>query len=118
VTRPWLLLHLEGAVAAAAALTVYFHDGHPWWLLVLLVLAVDVTLLGYLAGPRVGAAVYNAGHTYVGPLVLLVAGDLASSGTSVALALIWVVHIGADRALGYGLKYPSAFKDTHLQRVR
>jgi hypothetical protein len=113
-----VLLHLEGAVAAAVAVTAYFHYGHPWWLLALLVLSIDLTLLGYVAGPRIGAAVYNLGHTYVGPLVLLVAGILGGSGTAVALALIWIVHIGADRALGYGLKYPSAFKDTHLQRVR
>jgi hypothetical protein len=33
------------------------------------------------------------------------------------VTLIWIAHIGVDRALGYGLKYPSSFKDTHLQRV-
>jgi hypothetical protein len=46
-----------------------------------------------------------------------VVGVLADSDVAVQLALIWLAHIGADRALGYGLKYPTAFKDTHLQRV-
>jgi len=32
-------------------------------------------------------------------------------------ALIWLAHIGIDRALGYGLKYPTFFRDTHLQHV-
>jgi Domain of unknown function (DUF4260) len=118
LTRPLLLLRIEGAVAAAVALTAYLHYGHPWWLLVLLVLAPDLAFVGYAAGPRVGAACYNAGHSYVAPLALLAAGALAPSSASVAIALIWIVHIGADRALGYGLKYPAAFKDTHLERLR
>jgi len=37
--------------------------------------------------------------------------------TGVAISLIWIAHIGIDRVLGYGLKYPTAFKDTHLQKV-
>jgi hypothetical protein len=117
VTQPRLLLRIEGAAAAAAALAVYFHHGHPWWLLVVLVLVPDLMFVGYLAGPRVGAAFYNAAHTYVAPLVLLAAGDLAQSAVAIEIGLIWIVHIGVDRMLGYGLKYPTAFKDTHLQRV-
>jgi hypothetical protein len=117
MTRPRLLLRLEGAVAAGVALAAYFHHGHAWWLLILLLLAPDVTFVGYLAGPRVGSAFYNAAHTYIGPLVLLAAGDFAHSRAAVAVALIWIVHIGGDRALAYGLKYPTDFKDTHLARV-
>jgi hypothetical protein len=36
----------------------------------------------------------------------------------VAVALIWFAHISMDRTVGYGLKYPTSFKDTHLERVR
>jgi Domain of unknown function (DUF4260) len=117
VTRPRLLLRVEGAAAAAAALLFYFHHGHPWWLLVLLILAPDVTFLGYLRGPRIGAAFYNSAHTYTVPLALAAVGDLAQSGAAIAVALVWIVHIGGDRSLGYGLKYPTAFKHTHLDRV-
>jgi hypothetical protein len=117
MNRPRLLLHLEGAAAAVVALAAYFDGGHPWWLLVALVLVPDVSFAGYLGGPRLGAAVYNVAHTYIGPLVLLGYGILGDNGTVIAVALIWVTHIGVDRALGYGLKYPTAFKDTHLQRV-
>ncbi|MGH3025321.1 MAG: DUF4260 domain-containing protein [Gaiellaceae bacterium] len=117
MTQPRLLVRLEGAVAAAAALTVYFNQDHPWWLFLLLVLAPDLTFIGYLAGTTVGAAFYNTAHAYIAPLITLTAGDLAGSSGAVAVALVWLVHIGFDRALGYGLKYPTAFKDTHLQRV-
>jgi Domain of unknown function (DUF4260) len=117
VTRPRLLLRLEGAAAAAAALLVYFHHGHPWWLLVLLILAPDLTFFGYLGGPRVGAALYNGAHTYTAPLVLVAVGDFSQSRAAIAVGLVWIVHVGGDRALGYGLKYSTAFEHTHLERV-
>jgi hypothetical protein len=83
----------------------------------LLFLTPDLSLIGYAAGPRAGALAYNALHTEVGPLLLGAVGLLTDAGVAVQLALIWLAHIGIDRVLGYGLKYPSAFKDTHLQRL-
>jgi Domain of unknown function (DUF4260) len=114
---PRLLLHAEGAVVAVAAIVVYFHLGYPWWLLAVLALAPDLAALGYLAGPRVGALAYDTAHTYALPVILATAGWLAGAELAMELGLIWIVHIGVDRALGYGLKYPTGFKDTHLQRV-
>jgi hypothetical protein len=72
-------------------------------------------LAGYLAGPRTGAAIYNVAHSYIGPAMLAVA--LLNSGAPLILPLVWGAHIGFDRVLGYGLKYPSAFSDTHLGRI-
>lgn len=114
---PRALLHVEGGVVAVAAVALYFHMGSPWWLLVLLVLAPDLSMLGYLAGPAVGAIAYDVVHTYAGPVAFGAIGVLADSDLAVQLALIWIAHIGVDRALGYGLKYRSGFADTHLQRV-
>lgn len=101
----------------AAAMVVYFDSGYGWLLLVVLALAPDLSIAGYLAGPRIGAVAYDAAHTYVLPLALAAAGIVAGSDLAVQLALIWVAHIGADRFLGYGLKYSTDFKNTHLQRV-
>jgi uncharacterized protein DUF4260 len=114
---PRRLLHLEGLAVFVAALVLYFEADYGWLLLVLLALAPDLSMLGYVAGPRVGALSYDLVHTYVGPLALGVVGVLVGADLAMQLALIWAAHIGADRLLGYGLKYPSAFKDTHLQRV-
>jgi Domain of unknown function (DUF4260) len=114
---PRFLLHLEGAAVAVAALTIYFWADHPWWLLVVLALAPDLSMIGYAAGPRVGAASYNVAHTYVLPLALGAVGTVTEGKAAVAVALIWLTHIGIDRTIGYGLKYPGGFKDTHLQRV-
>jgi hypothetical protein len=114
---PRLLLHAEGAGVAVAAIALYFHADYPWWLLVLLVLAPDLSLGGYLVGRLVGSAAYNAAHTYVAPVALGAVGMIAGPDVAVQLALIWITHMGIDRAIGYGLKYPTSFKETHLQRV-
>jgi Domain of unknown function (DUF4260) len=111
------LLRAEGLAVFVAALTLYFDSGYGWLLLVVLVLAPDLSMAGYLAGPGAGAIAYDAAHTYVLPVALAVAGVLAGSDLAVQLALIWLAHVGADRLLGYGLKYPTGFKDTHLQRI-
>src|SRR5215207_237709 len=114
---PAILLRAEGLAVAVAAFVLYFDRDYGWVLLVVLALAPDLSAVGYLAGARVGAATYDAAHTYVPVLALGVAGVVTDSDVAVQLALIWALHIGADRCLGYGLKYPSAFKDTHLQRL-
>jgi hypothetical protein len=70
-------------------------------------------MVGYVAGPRVGALLYNIGHPYAVPVALGAFGYALAASLGVALALIWAAHIGMDRALGYGLKRQSGFWDTH-----
>ena len=114
---PRLLLHVEGAVIAVAAVALYFHLGYPWWLLLVLALAPDLSMVGYVAGPAVGAMAYDVAHTYTIPVALSLAGVFADAELAVQVGLIWAAHIGVDRAIGYGLKYRTGFSDTHLQRV-
>lgn len=110
-----LWLRLEGLMALLAATYLHAHQGGSWLAFAVLFFVPDVSLAGYIAGPRVGAALYNVAHSYVGPLIL--AATVLSVGAGLTLALVWGAHIGFDRALGYGLKYPSAFGDTHLGRI-
>ncbi|MGH3070879.1 MAG: DUF4260 domain-containing protein [Gaiellaceae bacterium] len=114
---PRALLHAEGAVVFVAATVLYFNADEPWWLYLALALAPDISMVGYVAGARIGAATYDAAHTYAVPVGLAAVGVLAGWDGVIAVALVWIAHIGVDRAFGYGLKYPSHFKDTHLQRV-
>jgi hypothetical protein len=114
---PLRLLRLEGAALLAAAVATYWQIGASRWMFILLILAPDLSFLAYPAGPRVGAAVYNAAHTTLGPLALALFGVLAPSPVAIAVALIWAAHIGADRMLGYGLKYGAGFGLTHLGRI-
>jgi Domain of unknown function (DUF4260) len=111
------ILRLEGAAALAAAVALYAHAGLSWPLSAILILAPDLAMLAYLLGPRAGAAAYNLVHTYALALPLALAGYFLASPIVLALGLIWIAHIGMDRMLGYGLKYASGFRDTHLGRI-
>ena len=114
---PLWLLRLEGIALLVLAVVVYAGTGHGWLIFAVLFLAPDISFAGYLAGPRIGAHVYNAAHTTIFPIALALAGRLSGMEMLVGGALIWLAHIGADRALGYGLKYEAGFGFTHLGRV-
>ncbi|TVP44664.1 MAG: DUF4260 family protein [Gemmatimonadales bacterium] len=108
------LLRLEGLSVLVVAVTGYASLSGSWLLFGILFLAPDLAMLGYVRGPRLGAAVYNAGHAYLAPAVLGLAGWWGGYSLAVHLAVIWTAHIGFDRLLGYGLKLPTGFRDTHL----
>jgi hypothetical protein len=114
---PKILLRLEGAALAAAALSAYFGLGADWRLLAWLFLVPDLSMALYLAGPRIGAVAYNAAHTTIVPFAALGAGIYLGQGLTISIALIHLSHIGVDRMLGFGLKYGTAFGDTHLGRA-
>jgi hypothetical protein len=108
------LVRLENAALAALAIVLFAAASGNWWLFAALILAPDLAFLGYLKGPKTGALAYNAVHTWLAP-ALLAAVSLAGVGPVPAeIGLIWAAHIGIDRALGYGLKLPAGFNQTHL----
>jgi hypothetical protein len=116
-TRPDVLLRLEGLFALAVTCVAYqrIYPGH-WGMFVLLFLAPDVALLGYLrSNDWLSAAFYNVLHAYVLPLALGLLAWKQGSALMGQLALIWLSHISFDRLLGYGLKFPGVFRYTHIQ---
>jgi hypothetical protein len=115
---PRPLLHLEGAAVFALSLLAYHWSHGSWLLFVLLFLVPDLSMIGYIVNVRLGAITYNAVHTYVGALALAGYSFKAGHEMLLTLSLIWIAHIGFDRMLGYGLKYPTRFKDTHLNPDR
>jgi hypothetical protein len=115
--QPSALLRLEGFVLLAVSVALFFHFGGNVWRFLLLLLVPDLTMAGYALNVRVGAVIYNAGHTLAWPLALGGVALLANYPAVVPFMLIWTAHIGMDRMLGYGLKYPTYFADTHLQRL-
>jgi hypothetical protein len=115
---PAIFLRLESLVVVVAAVALYFDGDYAAWPFFVFLLAPDLSFAAYLAGPRVGAVVYNLAHTYAWPVAIAAGCVLTGeTGLPVQIALIWAAHIGVDRVLGYGLKYPTAFKDTHLGRI-
>ena len=111
------LLRLEGLTLFAGMTALYVFWGGPWWLYAVLFFAPDLSFAGYLAGPKIGAWVYNAMHTTIVPMAMLTVGFGFAPPPVLSLALIWLAHIGFDRALGYGLKYSAGFGFTHLGRI-
>lgn len=109
-----LTLRIEGLAALAAAATAYWLVGGNWWLFAALLLAPDLSFFAYSAGQKAGARVYNLAHNYAVPAVLGAIGWFGAMPLAIDFALIWIAHIGMDRALGYGLKYPGYERQTHL----
>jgi hypothetical protein len=117
LTRPSLLLRTEEAALLILTLFAYQHLHASWLLFAILFLTPDLFMLGYLINVRLGAATYNLAHTLTLPIALLLASYIQHWHLAAELALIWTAHIAFDRLLGYGLKYPTHFKDTHLQHI-
>jgi hypothetical protein len=111
------ILRLEGLAAAALSAVLYARTGASWWLFAALWLTPDLSMLGYLYRPCWGARIYNAIHSYLAPATLALAALLLRSPVVLPFALIWINHIGVDRLLGYGLKYPEGFQSTHLGKL-
>jgi uncharacterized protein DUF4260 len=108
-----VLLQVEAAFILAAMLAAYWWLHANWIVFIVLLLTPDLAMLGYLRDTRIGAWVYNAFHTALGPFILAAAGALFVHAL-LPFAVIWAAHIAMDRTLGYGLKYDDAFGHTHL----
>ena len=112
--KPRLWLRAEGLTLLATALLLYSTTHQPWWLVPAVILLPDLFMIGYIGGSRLGAAVYNVGHSYPLPALMSVAGLAGHHPLVLALGLLWLAHIGMDRLAGFGLKYDSGFPWTHL----
>ncbi|MGN7178687.1 hypothetical protein BK139_21630 [Paenibacillus sp. FSL R5-0490] len=112
-----ILLHMEGLAVLVLSVYLYALYEYSWWMFFILLLAPDISMIGYLINNNVGAKCYNIFHTYSLSITIVIAGLLLSNQLVMAIGVIWSAHIGMDRAIGYGLKYSTNFKDTHLNRV-
>lgn len=110
--RGWL--RVEAMVVFIAATMVWVALNGGWARFALFVLLPDLSFAAYLVGPRFGAWVYNIAHSYAIPAVLAVVGGMLDQTALMLAGALWTAHIGFDRMLGFGLKYPTGFADTHL----
>ncbi len=111
------LLRLEGAAAFGAGVWLWGQESGNWLLFVPLLRLPDLSMLGYLRGPALGALVYNAFHNWALAAAVVLVGWWFTAPPVIAAGAILLAHSGGDRLLGYGLKYPTAFRDTHLGRI-
>lgn len=117
LTGPGLLLRLEGLAVLIGAVALYAHLRGSGWTFALLLLAPDLAFVAYLGNARIGAAAYNAVHHAAVPVTLGLLAAITGTLPLALLALIWAAHIGMDRTVGYGFKYATSAKETHLGRV-
>ncbi|HEX5590151.1 MAG TPA: DUF4260 family protein [Candidatus Limnocylindrales bacterium] len=118
-TTPWVRrwLRLEGVLAFAWGVILWILLNQPLPLFLVLLLVPDVSMVGYLRGPHLGAILYNLVHNWATAGLVLLLGLVAQSGLVTLAGVVLLAHTGIDRALGYGLKYPTTFQDTHLGRI-
>ncbi|MEM0576047.1 DUF4260 domain-containing protein [Flavobacterium polysaccharolyticum] len=90
---------------------------YAWWWFLVLILAPDFSMIGYLFGNRIGAICYNIAHHRGIAIVLYFVGIYTSTTILQLLAVILFAHSAMDRMLGYGLKYEKGFKYTHLGEI-
>ncbi|WP_054787855.1 MULTISPECIES: DUF4260 family protein [unclassified Gracilibacillus] len=110
-------LHLEGLAVLILCLYFYYINEFSWLLFFVLLLVPDISMLGYAINQSIGAKLYNIFHTYIFPIILLISGVIFHWSIIIPIAIIWIIHIAIDRLCGFGLKYTTSFKDTHLQKV-
>lgn len=111
------ILQAEGAAVLALSIYLYAQTGGSWWFFAALILVPDVAMIGYLFGLKLGAICYNIAHNYALPTLLAAISIFTNDHLMTHIAIIWFAHIGMDRAVGYGLKYETGFKDNHLDKV-
>ncbi len=121
---PRTILKLESLMMVIFASLVYYQMNsymylsfQRFYLVILVWLSVDVSMAGYLVNKKLGAFTYNLIHNYILAFAFLIAGAFFQNFDVISIGLILMVHVGIDRLLGFGLKYSSHFKDTHIQKV-
>ncbi len=112
-----IILRAEQLALLGIGVWLWLGNGGPPLLLIPALLAPDLSMVGYLRGPRLGSITYNAVHNLVLALALLGIGWWSGTGWLLLAGAALTAHVGMDRALGYGLKLPTDFRDTHLGRI-
>ena len=112
-----LILRTEGLPLFVAGAIAYGTIGGPWLAFVPLLLVPDISAIGYVRGTGLGSMTYNLAHNLVTAGALLGLGLWLNVAWLAIAGSVTLAHVGMDRLAGYGLKYPTTFKDTHLQHV-
>ncbi len=113
-----LLILEEFAMTIASLYLLSFYDlGLPVWIWALLFFAPDIGMIGYAINARIGAFTYNIFHHKGIAIVLALCGYAFGQEILLSIGLLLFAHSSFDRILGYGLKYPDSFQNTHLGRI-
>jgi len=110
---------LKGEAIGILILSLLFFSltSSPWWYFPALILLPDISMAGYLKGPRTGAFIYNLFHHQGVAALVIAAGWIGDSNMALLVGSILLGHSAMDRIAGYGLKYSDSFHHTHLGTI-
>jgi len=111
------LIKTEEAALFVLGVVFFIHLDIAWWWFLVLLLVPDVGMLGYIINTKVGAVTYNIFHHRGIAVILMLLGYYFNNFGMLLAGVMMFSHIAFDRMLGYGLKYPESFKNTHLGTI-
>ncbi len=118
MSQPKLFSHLNGLALFIGSVVAFGVVSGDWLAFILLLLVPDLFMLGYMANTKIGAWIYNFGHSYVLAIPVIVVGVALDHNTILSIGIILMAHIGMDQVAGYGYKYGDAeFSHTHMNRI-
>jgi Domain of unknown function (DUF4260) len=111
------LIKIEELFLVALSFYLFLNLNYAWWWFLILFFAPDLSMIGYLVNPKVGALTYDFIHHKGTAAALFVLGGFLHVPWAQAAGLIILGHSSFDRILGYGMKYPDSFQHTHLGMI-
>ncbi len=112
-----VLIRLEESALFLLSSYLFSITGFDWWWFPVLLFLPDVSMVGYLLNPKVGAYLYNTIHHRAVALLIYGFGLFWDHSLAILAGIILFAHSTLDRALGYGLKYSTSFFHTHLGKI-
>jgi len=112
-----LLIRLEEAALFLFGIFLFAQLSFAWWWFALLILAPDISMIGYTINNKAGAILYNFFHYKAIALIVYVTGFYLQHETIQLIGIILFSHSSMDRVFGYGLKYFEGFQFTHLGKI-
>ncbi|MET3025132.1 DUF4260 domain-containing protein [Flavobacterium sp. UW10123] len=111
------VLKLEEAALFFLGIFLFNRLNYEWWWFLVLILAPDLSMIGYVFGNKIGALAYNIFHHKGIALLIYAIGCYLSIEIIQLTGIILFSHSAMDRVFGYGLKYEKGFKYTHLGEI-
>lgn len=111
------ILKLEQIAFFVLGVFLFSQTDYSWWWFLALFLVPDISILGYLVNPKIGATFYNISHHYAVAIGIYFIGIYFKITELQVIGSVFFAHSAFDRMLGFGLKYSDDFKNTHLGRI-
>ncbi len=111
------LITLEEIAQFLLGIFLFSRLDFAWWWFPALILVPDLSMVGYIINPKIGAWIYNFFHHKFFAIVIYILGYYADNQIFILAGVIIFAHSAMDRIFGYGLKYEDAFTNTHLGKI-